>query len=344
MSAKKLLAGIDIGADSVKVVELVPKKKGFALKGIAEEKMPADVVVDSSIFDHDKVAEVIKAALKKAGIKNNTSAIALKGNDVMAKRVTVPLDNAEEIEETFIWEAEQYIQMDIEDVSIDYEIINVNPEMGQSEVLLAVARKELIIDYISAVEAAGLKAAVVDLESFAMQNLYEANYEVDEDTVILVNIGFSGTSLTFVRNGEYEFSRELVRGGKHLTETIAQKLGVSLEDADSMKSDKDTIDSNKELKEIVDMFTTQLAAEIRNSQEMFVSNSSQAPVRCFICGGLSALPGLLEKVEASLGIDVSLFDPFARISAPVSALGEYGGDSVYKFNVAAGLALRSAKE
>ncbi|WP_022851769.1 type IV pilus assembly protein PilM [Limisalsivibrio acetivorans] len=343
-SSKQQLIGIDIGSSSVKLVELKPKRKGYTVKSAVEVPLTPDVIVEGTIMDYGEVTEAVTAAFKQGKFSTKDVATALKGNSVIAKRLTVPISDPDELSETFMWEAEQYIQMDIEDVSIDYEVVHINDEEGETDLVLAVARKDLIVDFKSVLEAAKLKPLVVDLEVFALMNCFIANYEVDEEASMIVNIGHSNTLLIFVRDGNYEFSREILKGGRNLTEMISQGLTVPYEEAEQLKHDNEAVQGRPELKEIVESFNNQIALEIKNTIEMYESNSQTKPSRCFLCGGVSSLDGLRERVEEVIEADASFFDPFARMDISGSVDRGMLEENLYSFNVAAGLALRSVKD
>jgi type IV pilus assembly protein PilM len=344
LAAKQNLIGIDIGSDSVKIVELKPKKKGFIVKNISEVKVTPDVIVEGSIIDYAEVADAVNEALGKCKYSSKKVATALKGNSVIAKKVSVPITDLDELRETFLWEAEQYIQMDIEDVSVDYEVIDIDEEAGKTDVILAVARKDLVVDYLSVLKTAKLIPMMIDLEVFALMNAFEANYEADSALTVLVNVGHTATHVAFLKDGEYEFSREISKGGRDLNEAIEKDLGVTYDEAVTLKADYESYDSNSDLKKVVTNFNQTIAAEVKNSYEMYVAEHEELSGRCFVSGGSCSLPGLTENIQNLLQMDVSFFDPFATMDKDKSLDKELLAEGLYRMNIAVGLALRSIKE
>lgn len=344
LGGKQQLIGVDIGSSSVKIVELKPKKKGYVVKSAVEVALTPDVIVEGAIMDYGEVAGAVSEAYKSGKFSSRNVAAGLKGSAVIAKRLSVPITDQDELRETFMWEAEQYIQMDIEDVSIDYETVEIDEAKGETDLVLAVARKDLIVDFKSVLEAAKLRPLVVDLEVFAMMNAFTENYETDDETAVLVNIGHSTTVITITRNGNYEFSREVLKGGRNLCEMVSQSLSITYDEAERIVKNTGAIESDENLKDTVDSFNSQIAMEIKNSIEMFDAASQSKPARCFICGGAAVLPGLRERIEKAVETDVSVFDPFARMEIAGSADKKLIEEKFHSFAVAAGLALRSAGE
>jgi type IV pilus assembly protein PilM len=344
LGGKQQLIGVDIGSNSVKVVELKPKKKGYVVKNAVEVTLTPDVIVEGAIMDYGEVAGAVAEAFKTGKFSARNVATGLKGSGVIAKRLSVPITDQDELRETFIWEAEQYIQMDIEDVSIDYETIDIDEDKGETDLVMAAARKDLIVDFKSVLEAAKLKPIVVDLEVFAMINAFTANYESEDKAVVLVNIGHSTAIITIVRDGNYEFSREILRGGRNLTEMISQSLSISYDEAGRLMRNSGAIERDQALADVVSNFNSMIAMEIKNSIEMFDTTGQSKPSRCFICGGVATLPGLRETIEKVVEADVSMFDPFARMEISGTADKTLTNDNLHSFAVAAGLALRSAGE
>lgn len=339
LGGKQQLIGVDIGSSSVKMVELKPKKKGYVVKSAVEVLLTPDVIVEGAIMDYGEVAGTVASAFKAGKFSSKNVAAGLKGSAVIAKRLSVPITDPAELLETFMWEAEQYIQMDIEEVSIDYETIKIDEEKGETDLVLAAARKDMIIDFKSVIEAAKLKPLVIDLEVFAMINSFLASYETDRESVVLVNVGHSATVIAIVHDGNYEFSREILKGGKHLAETLSQSLSVSYEEAVDMIKKFDA--ENQPLKEVSDNFCAMIAAEVKNTAEMSDS-ALQKVSRCFICGGTAVLPGLKEKIGAALEADTSILDPFGRMEISGGVDKRLSDTRAHGFAVAVGLALRSA--
>jgi len=339
---KENLIGVDIGSNSVKVLELKRKNDGYVLSNISHQELPADVISEGTIVDYGEVVNSIVEIFKNNKFSHKKVAAALKGNAVIAKRLTVASIDAKNFDEVFRWEAEQYIQMDINEVNIDYEILNKDQEVDQADVLLAVARKDLIADMNSVLESAKLKPELIDLEVFSLINAFEMGYGTDSDITSIINIGHSSLLILFIKNGLYEFSRETNFGVKDCVELIQQRLNVNEKEATAMLMDEEAVEFNEELQGVFDEFGNQLASEIKSTFDMFYTSSHQNVLKCYICGGGSNLYNVKENISKQTSLDVNYFNPFTNIEVDKKVDLDYLNQNMYLFNVAVGLALRKA--
>ncbi len=178
----KAVVGLDIGSSAVKAVELKPAGKGFRVVALASEPMPPDSIVDGAIIDGAAVADAIRRLFENKAFKTKEVAASLSGNAVIVKKISLPVMTEAELSESIYWEAEQYIPFDIQDVNIDYQILDpgTGPDSkGTMDVLLVAAKKEKIADYTGVIAQAGRVPVVVDVDAFALQNAYEINYGLD---------------------------------------------------------------------------------------------------------------------------------------------------------------------
>ena len=211
------LVGLDIGDSSIKVVELKEqgKGRGYQLVRLGWEPLSSEAIVDGQIMDSQLVTETIQRLFQRCKIKSSTPvATALCGHHVIVKRISLPVMSDAELAESIHWEAEQYIPFDIEDVNLDYQILEGSSLSGEGnmDVLLAAAKRDKINDYIGVVNQAGLHPQAVDIASFAMQNAFEANYEFESDQVVaLVDIGSAVSSISVLHGGSSVYWRKTFR-------------------------------------------------------------------------------------------------------------------------------------
>ena len=185
--------------------------------------------------EHGAVVDAIRRLVDKARVKTKEAVVSISGNSVIIKRINLPLMTMEELEESIQWEAEQYIPFDINDVNIDVQLLDdAGDDPGQMEVLLVAARKELVSEYQSLIHQAGLKPVVVDVDAFAVANMFELSYGRVEDSVALVHVGAGNVTIHIVRNGTSMFTRD-IGGGRQFTEEIQRTMNISYEDAETMK-------------------------------------------------------------------------------------------------------------
>ena len=181
-SRGKSTIGLDIGSSAIKAVELKPVGKGHRVNWVASEPVPPDSIVDGAIIDGASVADAIRNLFESHKIKTKEVIASLSGSAVIVKKITLPLMTDTELAESISWEAEQYIPFDIQDVTLDYQVTESDPELsapGTMDVLLVAAKKDKIVDYTSVIAQAGRTAVVVDVDAFALQNAYEVNYGVE---------------------------------------------------------------------------------------------------------------------------------------------------------------------
>jgi len=230
---KKGLVGLDIGSSAVKAVELKSGGKGGAehqLVNIGMEALPPEAIVDGAIMDSGAVIDAIQRLFTSQKIKTSDVATSVSGNAVIVKKISLPQMSPEELAESIHWEAEQYIPFDIQDVALDYEVIEGSGTGGNMDVLLVAVKKDKISDYTSAISQAGKNPAVVDVDVFALQNCYDINYGIDPGRVIaLLNVGASIMNINIIKGPTSIFNRDIAVGGNQYTDAIQKDLNLSFD-------------------------------------------------------------------------------------------------------------------
>ena len=235
----KALVGLDIGSSAVKAVELKPAGKAYKVTAFGSEPIPPDAIVDGAIIDGAAVADAIRRLFDGRHIKTRDVAASLSGNAVIVKKISLPVMTEAELSESIYWEAEQYIPFDIQDVNLDYQILdpgNGAGGKGTMDVLLVAAKKEKIADYTGVIAQAGRSAVVVDVDAFALQNAYEVNYGIEPgQVVVLLNAGASATNINILQGDQSIFTRDVSIGGNAYTEALQKELNLPFELADPLK-------------------------------------------------------------------------------------------------------------
>src|SRR5690349_21105524 len=205
----KTIVGLDIGSSAVKAVEVKPVGKGYKVTAFGTEAVPADAIVDGAIIDAGSVADAIRRVFDgNKSFKTKDVCASLSGNAVIVKKITLPVMTETELAESIYWEAEQYIPFDIQDVNLDYQVLDGGDAAGKGtmDVLLVAAKKEKIADYTGVIAQAGRSAVVVDVDAFALQNAYEANYGIEPGAVVvLLNAGASATNINILSGDQSVF-------------------------------------------------------------------------------------------------------------------------------------------
>jgi len=341
----KALVGLDIGSSAVKAVELKPAGKGYKVTGFGSEPIPPDSIVDGAIIDAAAVADAIRRLFDSRGIKTKEVAASLSGNAVIVKKITLPVMTEAELSESIYWEAEQYIPFDIQDVNLDYQILDKGDASGGKtmEVLLVAAKKEKIADYTGVIAQAGRAAVVVDVDTFALQNAYEANYGIEPGAVVvLLNAGASATNINILHGDQSVFTRDISIGGNAYTEALQRELSLTYESADTLKRglavDGATYDDAKPVLRAV---TENMMLEIQKTFDFFKATAASDRIdRIVLSGGASRAEGFTEMLSERFEAPVESFDPFKKIGFDGKAQSEAAGDVAPTAAVAVGLALR----
>jgi type IV pilus assembly protein PilM len=342
----KPVAGLDIGSTVVKVVELRPSGRSYKVVGFGTEPVPADAIVDGAIIDATAVAGALDRLFASARIKTREVAASLSGNSVIVKKITLPVMTEAELSESIQWEAEQYIPFDIQDVNLDYQILSSPPAgaKGNMEVLLVAAKKDKIADYTDVIRQAGRTPVVVDVDGFAVQNVYEANYDVEPGAVVaLLNAGASAVNMNIVSGGQSLFTRDISMGGNAFTEALQKELGLSFERAERAKKGEpvDGIEA-ADVAPILRTVTESLLLEVQKTLDFFKATAASDRIdRVLVSGGSSRVDGFVERLSERFGTPVDWLDPFRRIEFDGARFGA-GDDVAPTAAVAVGLALRRA--
>jgi len=234
---RKSSIGLDIGSGYLKVVQLKDTKGGYELELFDMLPLPPELIVDGSIIDSLRLIDSLKELVKKAKIKTKDAVISIAGHSsVIIKRVSLPKMSEEELSESIKFEAEQYIPFDIEDVNLDFQILGPKEEAGQMDVMLVAVKKDIINEYLSVVKEAGLNPLIVDVNSFALENIYEVSYEIEPDkNIAIVNIGASTINMNILKGGISVFTRDSAVGSNLHTEALQREFNLTYETAERLK-------------------------------------------------------------------------------------------------------------
>jgi len=345
----KSVVGLDIGSSAVKAVELRPSGKGFRVAAYGSEAVPPDSIVDGAIIDSTAVSEAIRRLLDgPAGFSSKDVCASLSGNAVIVKKIALPVMTETELDESIYWEAEQYIPFDIQDVNLDYQVLDpgTGPDSrGSMDVLLVAAKKDKIADYTSVIAGAGRTAVVVDVDAFALQNAFEVNYGLNpRDVVVLLNAGASAININILASGQPVFTRDISMGGQAYTEALQRELDLAYDAADQLKRgiavDGATFEDARPLLHAV---TDGVLLEIQKTFDFFKATASTEQLdRILISGGASRVDGFATMLQGRFGAQVEAFDPFRTVVWDSRRLGGDSADVAATAAVAVGLALRKA--
>lgn len=339
---RKRTVGLDIGSSSIKLVEILDTSEGYLLNNFSQVPLEKGVIVEGAITDTPALSERIRTLFKLSGCKTKQVVTSLSGHKVISKKATFPTLGADDLRQLITDEAGNYLPFDdVKDVSFDFQILGEsegNP--GQMDVVLVAAKKDIVQSYVDVIQKAGLKAIIMDVDSFALETMYEANYDFEEnDVVILVNIGASITNINVVKGGQSIFTRDVSMGGQSITDSIQEKLGVPFEEAERIK-----IEAAKENAHPVAggsqvnplEYAEPLFMEIERSIDYFRSTHGGEYLKeVILSGGSAKIGGIVDILTQRLNIDAQIVNPFQNIAynkkvfdpvtiediGPVAALG-----------------------
>jgi len=337
---------IDISTTAVKLLELSKTDTCYRVESFAVAPLHQDGIVDKNIANVDMIAEAIKTALIKSGSKLNQATVAVSGSAVMTKIISMPgslSDN--EMEEQIMIEADQYVPYSLEEINFDFEVQGVNknnPEMV--DVLLVASRKENVDDRVEALLKAGLKASIVDVESFAMENaflLLSAHFSssADAQTVAIADIGSAMATLTVLHDGRLVYTQEQGFGGKQLTEEIQRRYGLSYAEAGLAKKHGGLPDNY--IVDVLDPFKRSMVQQIQRTLQFYVSSSANKGLDSIVlAGGCALIPGIDTLVENSLEVPVYIANPFINMTLSHKIKPDVLSKNAPAMMIACGLALR----
>jgi len=320
-SGKKSLVGLDIGSSSIKLAEVISNSKGHYLNRFTEIPLPKGIIVDGILADaitlSSKIREIFK--ISKCGRKGIVTSLA--GNSVIIKKVTLEQMNEEELRDLIRDEAGKYLPFEnMDDVNYDFQILgenNYNP--NQMDIIIVAAKKEIINSYLEAATAAGQGVEIIDVAPFVLETLYGANYEFDnEDIVVLINIGASTTGINVVKGGMSVFTRDFALAGNSITESLQEKYKVTFEEAERLKIEglpNGSEGENLDLKNSILELAQPICMEIERSIDYFRSTFGGEDIKkVLLAGGSAKIYNLAKHLSEMLNVKTEIIDPFLKIN------------------------------
>ena len=343
--SKKQVIGLDIGASSIKVAQLQQTKKGAELKTFGMLPLRPEVIVDGAIMDAEVVVDTIRQAVKEFKVGGKYVSLSVSGHSVIVKKIIVADMSREELEGAIETEAQQYIPFDIEDVNVDFQILESDEmlESGEMAILLVAVKKEKVDEHLELIREANLDPIVVDVDAFALENAYELNYEIEPELVIgLVDIGAGTMNINILQEGISSFVRDISIGGDQYTEAIQKEFNVNFDVAESLKRGQPLEDiSQEDVLAIVNTVSDDIAVEIQRSFDFFRASTMDVAVdKLYLSGGCSLFGGIDRFFEEKLGVEIEILNPFRNLKIAKKFDKDYLESIAPQAAVAVGLALR----
>ena len=337
--------GLDIGSSYIKAVKLKESKGGYELELCQLHSLPPELIVDGSIIDSLRLVDSLKEMIKTAGIKAQNAAISISGHSsVIIKRISLPEMSEEELSESIKFEAEQYVPFDIEDVNLDFQIIGPKDEPGQMDVILVAVKKDIINEYIQVVKEAGLMPVVVDIDSFALENMYGINYEIEPGkNVALLNIGASTINMSILKGGISVFTRDSSLGSNLHTEALQREFNITYELAEKLKRGESVENVSREnAHAVIEAASEEILSEINRSFDYYRSTTVHEDIaEVILSGGCGLIKNFASMIAERSGIETKIAEPFRNVRIPKKFDVAYIEEIAPMMAVAVGLALRN---
>jgi type IV pilus assembly protein PilM len=345
---KKGVAGLDIGSSSIKIVELDGKMNNLNLVSLGFENLPSDTIIDGQIMEMNTVSEVIQSVCQNHQITSPKFVTGVSGHSVIIKNIVLPAMSREELEESIDWHAEEHIPFDLSEVTLDYHITEETPE--ELKILIAACKRERIDNVRQAIQLAGKQPVVIDVDTFALQNCYEMNYQPNANEIVaLLNIGASTMNINIIKGTNSIFTRDITVGGSQFTDILQRNLGVNFQQAESLKRGVPTADGveEKSIEPLMDNVMEMVAMEIQKTFDFYRATSDdggEAVQKILLSGGGSKLNRLPEELEKRLEMPVEILDPFRQIKVDTRKFDPlYLSEIMPEMAVAVGLAMRGVE-
>ena len=346
---KKSVAGLDVGSSSIKIVELDGKMNSLNLVGLGYENLPDNTIVDGQIMELNTVSEVIQNVCTNHNISANQVVTGVSGHSVIIKNIVLPPMSREELEESIDWHAEEHIPYDLSDVSLDYQVTEETPDA--TSVLIAACKRERIDNLKQAIQLSGRQPVIIDVDTFALQNCYEVNYQPDDSQVVtLLNIGASTMNVNIVQGNRSLFTRDITVGGSQFTDVLQRNLGLSFAQAEAVKrgvAEAAEGIEEKAIEPLMNNVTEMVAMEIQKTFDFYRATADDGAMvvqKILISGGGSKLAGLAEELSARLELPVEVLDPFRSIKVDTRKFDpDYLSEIMPEMAVAVGLAVRGVQ-
>ena len=312
---------VDIGSGVVKIVEVNRSSGSPRVVNMGISSLLPGAIVDGEIMDHHLVVDTIRSLHKGLGIANRRVSTSVSGRDVIVKKISMDRMKEQEAREVIRWEAEQHVPFDMENVNLDFQIVDPDGDGLEMSVLLVAAKRDLVGARMALLQDAGLEPVRIDVDAFAVQTAFEANYAPEPRVVYaLVNVGHEITNVNLVAGRHPILTRDLTVGSNRFLEALQKSLGLSQEEASAALQGRspahaDAADVTATLAEV----SREIAAGVERARAFLTTGGAGAEIEAelrliYLSGGGARIPGLAEQLGQALSAPVDTLDPFRRVA------------------------------
>jgi len=341
----KGLVGVDISSTTVKLLELSVKNGRYWVESYAVMPLPENSVVEKSILNPEAVGDALERVVNLVNPHTTNVAFAVPTSMVINKIIEMDADMSDEEREVQIrMDAEQYIPFPLDEVSLDFEVLPDRlANANRVNVLLVATRTENVDTRVEVLELAGLTAKIAEVESYAMERAFSVfadTLPMGANTVGILDIGHTMTTLSVMQKGKIIYTREQVFGGRQLTQDVQSRYGLSFEEAGRAKKERTLPDDYDT--EVLEPFLDAVVQQAARSLQFFFSSSQFNEIdHILLAGGNANIPGLAKLLQQKLGYRVTIANPFLQMGfSPQIDIKKIENDAS-SLMVACGLAMRS---
>jgi type IV pilus assembly protein PilM len=317
----KTSVAVDIGSGAVKIIEVDQSSTTPRVVNMGVSTLVPGAIVDGEIMDHHLVVDTIRSLHKGLGIANKKVSTSVSGRDVIVKKISMDRMKEQEAREVIRWEAEQHVPFDMENVNLDFEILDPEGDGLEMSVLLVAAKRDLLDARTALLQDAGLEPVRIDVDAFAVQNAFEANYTPEAQGVYaLVNVGHEATNVSLVADRTPILTRDLTIGANRFLEDLQKNLGLSYDEASAALQGR-TLEtaSSEAVKSHLATVSHEIAAGVERARAFLTTGGAGTPAPgnlrlVYLSGGCASIPGLAEQLGQTLSAPVDTLDPFRRVA------------------------------
>lgn len=335
--AEKFHVGLDIGSNSIKAAFLSATKTGFVVEQMHAEDFSGAATENGAVMDYGELVDrVSKVVDDRFSVKE--VAIALKGPSVLVRKMLVNNDSLGDLGE-FRWIANQYSCVEPEEMSIDFETLPSHDLYNHTGIVMTAAKKDVIIDFVSILESADLIPKVIESEAMSIIRLFRCMNNGSTGVNMILHVGYAGSFVILIKNGFFDFCREVSRGGKYFTELIKHDLEVSSETAEAIKINPEEHDDPEKVRTTLDrIFSIEYIQEVDYALKFYLLRGGSLPDQIYLSGGACQTFGVEKCLRDKYNVPISFLNPWEHITLS-SNVEEIKENDRYSYNVALGLAL-----
>jgi type IV pilus assembly protein PilM len=339
--------GLDITSDSIAATEV---QNGALVGRTAIVPLQPGVVREGDLVNREVLSDALKDLFSRHKLSRSVR-VGVANQRVVVRSLQLPvIEDEEELDTAIRFRAQEEIPMPLDQAVLDHRVV-AKRDGGDGnrvmDVLAVAARRDMVAGLLEAVRGAGLEPVGVDLSAFGMIRALK-----DRSAPIATQIGDAPlptslychlgdvTNLAVARGNECVFARVSPFGIETIADRLASRQGVSIDDARELLMEVG-LEEDVELfgeegahvtREALEEGATKLAEELRMSMDFYGAQDSVTPVdRVVLCGPGSTIPGLPERIQSGLTLEVSVDLP--------AALAHLDQEDAARLTVSYGLAL-----